>query len=350
MVANVRQFHRGASLTVIPPTGVGIFVNPLILPVAPGIPNPPQIRIQFSIEKTLSTTPPKATIRVYNMSKLSRDRAAAAVKRTVDFSRAWLLTPDDRLVSGASLGGSSELVTLASGDSYVKLEAGYGGSLSTIFEGNTTRVLSEQRGTDWVTTIEAEDGGLSNKNAVATATFDPGQTALDIVKHVVRTMGYLGGSIPALPPPKLALFPLTYGWTIVDRARDVLDEILKPLDLEWWVDDGELWIVDSGTKDPLTGEEIIPPSTLPGAPVRVSSIPDPTAIQLLETPKRTESDGIMIRCLLSPTIRVGRSVMIVSLELAGLYRCEVVEHQGDNRGGAFETTAYLRTLTPLFLQ
>ena len=338
MTLALRQFDRAAQLTVIPPDGPGILVNPDFSVVA-GVPIRPQLRIAFKVEKSLSPEPNTASIKVWNLSKQSRDRAAGVVRRTIDFSKPFRFI-DERLETQLiTLGGSAELITTANGLSYVKLSAGYGAAPAVIFEGNSSSLLSEHRGTDWITEIVANDGGLGTQKGIANKAFESGTPLVEVLKYLVRTMGLVQGTplvvgSPTLPVGVANTVPFVNGFVACGRARDVFSALLLSVDVEWFVDDGEVFLLD---KD----------QTLPQPPVVVSAERDVQGLQLLSKPRRLESDGVEIRSLLAPPLRLGRRVTVVSGELAGDYRLESLQAVGDNRRARFATTAQLRSLSPV---
>lgn len=338
-----RQFRRDARVTLASPRGGVIAVNPIIVPPSPGVTAIPQLRVAFKVSKSLTAEPNTATIQVSNLSKLSRDRAAEAVRDT----DGWVVPAalvDQRLAAF----GPPATAAIATGHAYLSLEAGYSGALGTLFEGNATRAVSRHTGTDWETTIDATDGGLGIEKGVANKSFAAGTGGADLVAYLAKTMGLQsGGSMPGglpgpLVPPALVAWRAKRGYTASGKASELLSMVCGGLNLEWFVEDGELWIVKAAVPGLL-----IPPGVLPGPPVVVSPIASPASIQLLRRPLRTESDGVMVECLLAPSIRVGRAVTVVSSDLAGSYRCEAVEHVGDNRGGGYLTTAHLRSLSPV---
>lgn len=337
MVASLRQFDRACSLEVIPPTGVGILVNPDFSVVA-GIPIRPQLRVAFTVKKSITAEPNSASIKVWNLSKQSRDRAAGVVRRTVDFSKEFAFI-DGRLIEGAAVGGTTELVTTAAGLAYVKLSAGYNRAPSVIFEGSSSALNSRRQRVDWFTEIEAGDGELGMQKGQANRVFAGPAQLVDVLNYLKETMGLkVGGTTLSIAnqtlPPGILNSTFFSGFAAVGRARDIFDALISTANAQWFVNDGELWIVERDT------------GVLPGPPVRLSPAPDPSAARLLSKPRRLESDGVEVLALLNPSIRPGHAVTLVSGELSGQYRCESLEHRGDNRKGTFTTLAQLRSLTP----
>jgi hypothetical protein len=353
-MVSLRQFDRQISLTVVPPFGPGIRVNPpTSFVLAGGAPLIPQLRITFEVRKTITPEPSTAQIEVFNLGTISRDRVSGVIRRVIDFSQEFAFI-DGRLITGSSLvpGGTAEKVSRVAGIAYVKLEAGYNGARSQLWSGNGDRVTSRRERVDWVTAISGGDGKLGITQGVSNRSFGAGTPAVVVADYLRTVMGLGTGTVlkPGNPllPASLQTYVLGRPFVSTGRARDELTALLTlisaaeqenlgqvfPRALEWFVDDGDLFILGPG-------------AVLPLPPVRVSPLPDPTALRLLSTPRRTENDGLEIYTLLAPSLRPGRAVQLLSLEAAGAYRVEEVSHRGDNRGGEFTSTARLRNLAPL---
>lgn len=336
---SLRQFRRDARVTIASPKGGVIAVNPKILPPSPGVSQPAQLRVVFRVSKSLTAEPNRSQVAVTNLSKISRDMAAQAVAEL----DGWAF-PAGFIDQRVAQFGNTLAASVATGHAYLTLEAGYAGMLGTIAEGNVTRVDSEHDGTDWRTTFELTDGGLGIEKGIAAKSFAKGATGLELARYLATTMGLAsGGSLGSgAIPVDLAKWVARRGFVATGKAADMLTTLCDGLSLEWFVDDGELWIVKRAIPAQLR-----PPGVIPGPPVVVSSVSNPATIQLLRRPVRTESDGVRIESLLAPQIRLGRSVTVQSVDLAGAYRVEAVDHEGDNRGGNYITTAYLRSLSPV---
>lgn len=354
-MVNLRQFDRQCAVTVIPPFGPGILVNPpTSFTLVAGKPLRPQLRVSFRVRKTITDEPNTATISLFNLGKINRDRIAGVIRRVADIS-SLSATIDGRLITGSDLvpGGQAIITSQVSGVAYVALEAGYNGARSQLWTGNGDRVDSMRNRTTWVTRIEGSDSKVGLTQGVANKTFAAGTPALVVADYLRKVMGLGVGTqlVPGLSPSiPLALRQYTFArpYTSVGRARDELTALLTlisaaeqenrgqvfPRAFEWFVDDGDLYILGAG-------------ATLPLPPVRVTPLDDPTGIRLLSAPRRIENNGLEVRCLLAPSIRPAVAVQVLSGEAAGSYRCEEVEHEGDNRGGSFVSVARLRNLAPL---
>jgi hypothetical protein len=126
-------------------------------------------------------------------------------------------------------------------------------------------------------------------------------------------------------------------------AREQMNDIAKSTNTSWFVENGKVnMIKDDGY--------------LPGDVVVINS-----ETGMLGVPENT-NDGIEVRCLLNPGIKVGTRIKLNNADIAttkinqqgafptygninlvaskssdGVYRVLVREHEGDNRGNTFET-------------
>lgn len=335
MAAGVPLFDRGIRLTVVAPAFGGplppIVVNPI--PPVPGGVAPPQIAIRFTVRKTLSSEPDRASVSLWNLQKTTRDVIAGAARRVIDWIPGGVPTP---LISidGRILPGDPIVVDTVAGVAHMRLEAGYGGALAAIFDGAAAPVINRRSGPDWITTLQGGDAELPLTQAVGNMAFPPGTTAMAVLTYLATTMGLSIAPTAALA--QISAYVLTGGAVVQGRARDAVAEIMAALQLSWWVDSGLLWALAPG-------------EVLPGPPVFCSPEAVPGFVRLLEAPMRIDDNGVAIRCQFHAPMRPGYACVIASSELAGSYRIEEVEHSGDNRAGQFVTEAIVRVQDPLGL-
>ena len=339
-------WDRTASVTVVPvSTGVPLVINPPI-PAIGGV-RPPELRVQFSVRKAIGPQPHSAEVRVSHLSELSRSTLARVARST---SR----TPS----VGATSDSRAFLATVTS------LTAGYTGvGAGRLISGQLLRAPSRHIGTEWVTAMAIGDGAVELAEATCDRAFEIGTPALEVVRYAAQCMGMTLAAFP--PPAALAAYVLARGFTAYGRAAETIDAILAgvapdlsqlpalarvalgigqifdsfagvaPLTrpLVWWVEDRVVYIIERGT-------------ALPAAPIPVSSRALPGSALLLERADRADDGRVRLPMLLHPGMRLGRSVQVLDAPLAGLYRIDSVEHQGDNRGGSYRTTAYVLPVLP----
>lgn len=335
-MVGVLQYDRGVRLTVIPPVPVDgspalpVVVNPIPPPGA-GAPALPQLRIRFTVRKSITPEPQRATVEVWNLQKTTRDSIAGAARRVIDWIPGGVSTP---LVSidGRLRPADPIVVNTTGGVAHMVLEVGYGAALSTLFEGVAAPVRNRRMGPTWRTTLHGGDGELQLTQGVGGKSFEPGTPASVVLTYFATVLGLV--VVPTAGSQLLSGYILQNGFVANGRARDGVSDLLNALQLTWWVEDGQLWILAEG-------------EFVPGPPVFCSPEDIPGFIRLLEAPMRLDDGGVRCKMQLASTVRPGHTLIIVSSELAGNYRIESATHTGDNRFGPFNTQAVVRNQAPI---
>lgn len=256
-----------------------------------------ELRFKFVTRQQDIQSPNTCDIRVYNVS----DEVAQLVKE--EFSR-------------------------------VVLQAGYqDGNFGTIFDGNIKQFRrGRENETDTYLDILAADGDQAYNFAVVNKTLAAGSSssdhadaAIDSMKQYNVDRGYVSGvqGVPSLPRAKVL-----YG-----LARDVLRDAAASMGVTWSIQNGQVQLI------PLAGY-----------------LPDEAVVLTAKTgmiglPEQT-LDGIHVKCLLNPRIRIGSRIQLDNRSIQwyrinmqytainfvpkfdddGFYRVLVSEHAGDTRG------------------
>jgi hypothetical protein len=333
-VAPVLQYDRGVRLTVVPPQDLTGAVRPVLTfnprPPAYGQPSAPQMSIGFVVQRSLTPSPATAQIRILNLSKTSRDSIAGIVRSIAT----WRPSAAVVNVDGVLRPGGTEVTSTLAGMAAVRLEAGWGGALESLFVGTATRVHSRRQGPDWVTEIEATDGGFQIHKAVAYRPFPPKTPAGAVLAYLAETLGL--GLAQTQGLTSLQAFSLVAGLHCQGDAWRGIQEMCAPLRLTCWIEDGQIWILGDG-------------ESLPGQALVVSPEKIPGAIRLYREPEPIDESGLRIECALASDLRCGHLVTLASSEQRGVYRVEAVEHRGESRGGPFGSAAVIRDPTPIGL-
>lgn len=259
------------------------------------------LRLKFSTRQCDLQTPNTATIRVYNLAD------ATAQQIQTEFTR-------------------------------VVLQVGYeGGDFGVLFDGTIVQVRrGRESAIDNYVDIIAADGDEALNFAIVSLAMDKGSTFRDRVEALARAMKVPVGHLAELPASQLPRGKTYYG-----MARDHLRDIAASTDTKWSIQNGQLQFI------PLQGY-------LPTEAVVLSA-----ATGMIGVPEQTQ-DGIKVRCLLNPRIKIGARVnidnksvqqahlnlsmtpeaaqaagMLPSITDDGFYRVVVAEHEGDTRGGAW---------------
>jgi hypothetical protein len=264
------------------------------------------MRIRFAVRRGDFKTPNSADIRVYNLSDNTVQRVQKEFERVV-------------------------------------LQAGYAGNYGVIFDGTIKQVRrGRESQTDTYIDITAADGDSAYNFAVMNVTLAAGSTANDHLEQVLSSMksrGITMGEAPELSATRLPRGKVFYGMT-----RDFLDVLGKTQDVSWSIQDGKLTLIPNN-------------AYLPGEAVVVTS-----ATGMIGLPEQTQN-GINVRTLLNPGIRIGKRLQINNTSIQqyryglsnnagtsnsfvkqqakiaddGFYKAFVVDHYGDTRGNEWYT-------------
>jgi hypothetical protein len=194
----------------------------------------------------------------------------------------------------------------------VLLQAGYGQTLETIFQGDVKRVLSHREGSEIITDFEAGDGENSFTNSTVNKSFSPGISFESVITYVASSFG--------IPAKVQGVQTESYlnGVTLSGSAKDSMTELTKKQGLLWYIQNGTLIVLKDGEG---TGEQAVRLAADTG---------------LIGSPKKKDK-GIEITCLLNPKIQPERPVFLDAKNIKGVILPKKVKHKGDSHGGDFHT-------------
>lgn len=299
------QYLRQCSLVVANSSGQGLELGAL--------------RVVFEVRRGDTQTPNTCDARVYN---LSTNTSNALRYR-----------------------GASEFTQLA-------LKVGYQGQpLAQIFYGSIKQVRQgrEDQKNSYIAITAAANDEAYNFAPVA-FTLSKGNLAQNAVTSILGTMAQ---AVQGSPTGGSGGQPLTKGYmpqfnpnqfirgrVYFGSARDEMRDFAKSQDCKWWMDNGQLSVV------PMT-------SYIPGPPVLITP-----STGLIGVPEQTQN-GLMVRVLMNPSIKVAQTIKLDSTDINqlrfgldsqsvgnnltlqqgaaklngdGLYYVMRVEHFGDTRG------------------
>jgi len=263
------------------------------------------LHFKFKVLRGDIQTPNTADIRVYNISETTANLIGQALKKEY---------------------------------SPITLQAGYEGIYGVIFQGTIKQLrLGRENATDTYLDITAADGDGAYNFGVVNASLKAGATASQKVQAIAGSLAPFGvtqGNVTGLnanPSPR--------GTVLFGMARDLLRKIADTSQTSWSIQNGQLNMV------PLN-------NFLPGSPIVITS-----ATGMIGLPEQTQ-DGIKVRTLLNPNIKIGGSIQInnksiqqyrfpiglttaannallqqtIHLNADGLYKVLWVDYDGDTRG------------------
>lgn len=206
------------------------------------------------------------------------------------------------------------------------LQAGYPGSIATIFSGVTRTVDHVRAGPDWETRIRSGDGERAYGFAAISNSYRAGTSTRAVLTDLVNSLGLDTGTTAQVFAGLTGQF--VNGYTAHGKSARLLDEVLGGLGYEWSVQDGRVQVLPKGGS---TTEEAVVLSPDTG---------------LLDSPEHGSGDGkapaqhssmVKLRSLLQGRIKPGGRVVVQSEGLSGTLRVLTVEHRGDTAGADWLT-------------
>lgn len=258
------------------------------LTVNPGGVESGQIKIEFDVEKGVSSTPNSATIKIYNLKEGHRNM----------------------------LGKELDDITLEAG----YMPPGETGNVGIIFKGQIRDVEHKQVGLEIVSELSCGDGDKGLRKATISKTYKAGTEVKEVVDDIQKELekqGVKRGEIKL--GDKATAFKRPY--TVCGSCKTELDTLSRGKDFNWSIQNG---VLEATPGNGYIGGGVVllsPETGLIGAP----TITD---------------NGVKAEALLNPEIRPNRRVKIESktLEMNSQdkeYRVSTCRYSGDNYGGDF---------------
>lgn len=232
--------------------------------------------IEFDITRNTLTSANVCQLRIYNLSKLNRNRIRFNI---------------------SNYGGPYREIVFT---------AGYGSNLSKIFSGNISQAWSVREGVDFITQIECYDGGYAFLNGVTNKTFVSGTPQREVIRSIM-------GDLPNVSVGKVGNYQgtLMRGNVYSGNSADILRQIT-----------GTGFFVDGQKSNALMTNEYIAEV---GQRLKINA-----RTGLLGTPL-LEQSKVRFDMLFEPSLNVGTSVEIESLtedNFNGIYKVTGVKHRG----------------------
>lgn len=276
-----RQYNRLCRLVLTKPTGYftvgGIATGGNQVTIS-------ALRVTFSIEKDLASTPNNCEVSIFNLN--GDDRA--------QFQKSPL---------------------------QVRLEVGYDtdDDLQRLFTGDLRNGLSRLEGTEWQTKLQLGDGDRAYRHARTNKSYAAGTQVNQIIKDMARGMGL---DLPANGPQVNG--QVTGGAAVHGPTRRGLDTMLRPRGMHWSIQDGRLQLLKDGAGQGSTRPEeaivVDQDSGLIGSP------------DFGPPEKESKSPTLTFRSTLNPRLVPGGKVALTSRAITGQFKVIKVKHVGDTRG------------------
>lgn len=239
------------------------------------------LRLTFSVIKTISSEPNPAEIQIANLNQSHRDLIASKQYNYVRLYVAYV-TDDLRL----------------------------------IFSGDVVKSETIRNGLNFITKLSCADGYEAYTDTATMTTLSAGATDNDVVNHAMEKMGVEKGSIN-LPNDRA----LPRGKVMVCDARDLMKKVAVNNNADWSIQDGQIVVLPK--THALKNDEgfILSQSTgMVGSP-------------------RKSTTGIEVDALLNPHFKIGGLVRIESIIKSnnGDYKITKITHSGDIHGNTWNT-------------
>jgi len=249
------------------------------------------LRVAFSIERTLTKDPNTASISIYNLSEDTRSAMQTRPLR-------------------------------------VRLDVGYDGNLARIFDGDVRWAENRRDGAEWVTSFQLGDGDRSYRFSRVAISLGPGTTMLQALRKVADAMG-LDVPTAAAEFSQLAK-QYTSGVVLSGAGHRELSRITDRAGLGWSVQDGRLQLLD---KDGYRSEPAMTISEDTGM-VGMPALGPP--------PDKSTQPVLTVSKVIDPTrpIVPGSIIVVESKALKhvnGTYRVNRCTHRGDTHEGDWVT-------------
>lgn len=169
--------------------------------------------VEFKVERNRRAQPNKAEVRIFNLNFSSRGK----IQRLKE-------------------------------DAVVIVEAGYKGKVSEIFQGTVRDARSIKERVDWISVIEASDGGRSQRTARVQKSFPPGTNLNTVLEFVASKMGLQIGNASKvlLGQAEFKLQAAGFGFEFVEgtvvsgAAADEFARLIASAGFEWSVQSGQI--------------------------------------------------------------------------------------------------------------
>lgn len=234
-----------------------------------------QLRIAFHIDKTINEKPNPAKIEIWNLNRNHINQL---------------------------LSGHFKSVSLAVG--YTQL--------TRLYSGDIIKVFIRRDGLDFILQLECGDGHQAYTTARSAITLKSGASDEDIIKAVQQTL-------PKVQLGEIVLSnqrKLPRGRVLNGDSREILNRVARNHQADWSIQDGQLIFLPK--ENVLNGEAVV--------------LSQQTG--LVGSPEQTD-DGLTLRCLLNPLLRIGSVVQLESIlpYFKGEYKIVKLSHSGDGLNG-----------------
>lgn len=263
------------------------------------------LKITFNIQKTLSRSPNKNNVKVWNLSPQTR---------------AELEKPDTRCILYAGYSEDSGLLLL--------------------FQGNVMFAYTSFEDANVITEFELGDGEIEYRNSTVSLGYAEGTSSRQILIDTAKQMG-----LPISIADDASDFVYPNGFSYHGAARNALTKATKAAGLTWSIQNGFVQIMQSGGSTSRQAVVLSADSGMIGSPERerqsaaeVARVRDlPTGQNRNIVSAARQYDGWRVKSLLMPTINAGDQIKLESRTADATYVVAEVQHIGDSIDGDWQS-------------
>lgn len=240
------------------------------------------LHISFTVEKSVTQSTNKASVKIWNLSKTTRANIAAK----------------DRII----------------------IRAGYKDEgVASLFFGNIQIVTDTKENINTIVEIEAFDGQYTIQNSTISLSYAAGTSVQTVFNEII-----LNSQLP-LSNTRLVL-PGQYasGYSFIGMTKDALTEVLRYAGYTWSIQNEQIVVHADSEVIQKTGLNISPTTGLIGTPQIINNTDD----------KQVEGQAVLkrwgVKSLLFPQLVPGALVQISSSIVTGFFKVETVNYEADN--------------------
>ena len=259
---------------------------------------PNAFKIRFELKKLVSSTSSEGSIGIYNLADTTKEIVRDRGKR-------------------------------------VRLFAGYGDTIPLLHDGDVLRVSQDDQVVDRITNIFFGGRIFNVSQAVFSRSYQGDVSLRTIVGDALPSFGLQFDEQIINIIPADATIP---NFSFNGKTATLLNQLLRPLDLQWFERNSEVLITQSGEVPENQAGDVFVLNSTTG---------------LIKTAVQSDK-GVNVVCLLNPRIVVGSIVKIESdvlrnasfpgfqvkkpsLNTVGFYKVIQITYQGDNWDGKFQS-------------
>lgn len=204
-------------------------------------------------------------------------------------------------------------------------------NVKRLFAGQVTETTTRRSGVDRVTRILMGDGYVELNHSLVSKLVAPGRTVQDALEDIRKSIPNVSRGVYNGTNVRSSLI---YGYPLQGTPKDMLNELSRKYQLEWQLNDGDLYVHDKARANDERFEDAYVIS-------RYSGLIE-NAYRASGDARRSEQDKNKVQAvqwtqLLNPDLIPGSIVKLEDTMIEGWYKIEEVRHSGGWRDAAWYT-------------